>query len=44
MAKEVMAAITASEWYHEHRERGDDPRDSELDAAEAGAVAEKVYE
>jgi alkylation response protein AidB-like acyl-CoA dehydrogenase len=41
---EVMAAITASEWY---RERGESPgareRDHELDAASADAPDEKVY-
>jgi len=40
---EIMAAITANEWYRE-RGRSRAPRDFEGDAAEAGAVEEKVYE
>ena len=43
---EVMSMITAAEWYREQAEgpgaRG--LRDAELDAAEADAVDEKVYE
>ncbi len=43
---EVMAAITASEWYREMAEPGARAglRDVENDAAEAGAAEEKVYE
>ncbi|MFO7784330.1 MAG: acyl-CoA dehydrogenase family protein [Thermodesulfobacteriota bacterium] len=42
---EIMAAITAGEWYREYGEaRHLSPRDFEGDAAEAGAVEEKVYE
>jgi alkylation response protein AidB-like acyl-CoA dehydrogenase len=42
---EIMAAITAAEWYREHGEARDRaPRAFEEDAAEAGAVEEKVYE
>jgi len=40
---EIMAAITAAEWYRERAESRS-PRDFEGDAAEAGAVEEKVYE
>ena len=40
---EIMAAITANEWYREQG-RSPAPRDFEADAAEAGAVEEKVYE
>ncbi len=40
---EIMAAITANEWYRE-RGRSPAPRDFEADAAEAGAEEEKVYE
>jgi alkylation response protein AidB-like acyl-CoA dehydrogenase len=42
---EVMAVITAHEWYREYLERkGKLPRDYEADAAEAGAGDEKVYD
>ncbi len=43
---EVMSVITASEWYRESKEAraANLTRDMELDAAEAGAVEEKVYE
>ena len=43
---EIMAAITASEWYREEaeRRRAGATRDPEADAAEAGAGEEKVYE
>ncbi len=42
---EIMAAIAANEWYREHgKERARAPRDFEDDAAESGAVEEKVYE
>ena len=40
---EIMAAITANEWYREQG-RSPAPRDFEADAAEAGAAEEKVYE
>ena len=40
---EIMAAITANEWYREQG-RSTAPRDFEADAAEAGAAEEKVYE
>jgi len=40
---EIMAAITANEWYREQG-RSTAPRDFEADAAEAAAVEEKVYE
>lgn len=43
---EVMAVITASEWYREAREAraAQATRDTEGDAAQATAVDEKVYE
>ncbi len=42
---EIMAAITAGEWYREHKEAADRaPRNFEWDAAEAGAADEKIYE
>ncbi len=42
---EIMAAVTAAEWYRESsKTRSRSPRDFEEDAAEAGAVEEKVYE
>ncbi len=42
---EIMAAITAGEWYREfHQARGKGSRDFEQDAAEAEAVDEKVFE
>jgi alkylation response protein AidB-like acyl-CoA dehydrogenase len=43
---EVMSMITAHEWYREYMkaERGRTERDYELDAAEAGAAGEKIYE
>jgi butyryl-CoA dehydrogenase len=43
---EVMAMITASEWYREHAETKSNGkhRDPENDAAEAGAPGEKIYE
>ncbi|MBI2391896.1 MAG: acyl-CoA/acyl-ACP dehydrogenase [Deltaproteobacteria bacterium] len=43
---EVMSVITASEWYREAREAraSGATRDAEMDAAEADAVEEKVYE
>lgn len=43
---EVMAMITASEWYREAGERTGrtDERDVEMDAAQADATDEKIYE
>lgn len=43
---EIMAAITASEWYREHQvnARTSTIRDWEADAQEAGAADEKIYE
>ena len=41
---EVMASITATEWYKENKAARAKVRDPEPDAAEAGAVEEKVYE
>jgi len=43
---EIMAMITAHEWYREsERLRATEMlRDPELDAAESGAEGEKVYE
>jgi butyryl-CoA dehydrogenase len=43
---EVMAAITASEWYREYLQtrRTQQPRDYECDCAAADEVEEKVYE
>lgn len=45
-SNEVMSMIAASEWYREHREMraAGQTRDPELDAAQADAVDEKVYE
>lgn len=42
---EIMAAITAGEWYREYKKARElAPRDFEWDAEEAGAAEEKVYE
>jgi alkylation response protein AidB-like acyl-CoA dehydrogenase len=43
---EVMAMITAHEWYREYAEakKAGRLRDVELDAAEAGAAGEKIFE
>ncbi len=43
---EVMSVIAAHEWYQEHAEssKNTPERDYEYDAAEAEAIAEKVYE
>ncbi|MBF7084092.1 acyl-CoA/acyl-ACP dehydrogenase [Desulfallas sp. Bu1-1] len=43
---EVMAMITAHEWYREYEQniKTRQERDYELDAAEAAAVEEKIYE
>lgn len=43
---EVMSMITAHEWYREYlrSEKNRPERDYELDAAEAGAAGEKIYE
>ena len=43
---EVMAMIIASEWYREHAAKKQAPaeRDFELDAAQAEAAEEKIYE
>ncbi len=41
---EIMAAITAGEWYREHgKGAGDSPRDFEGDARESEALEEKAY-
>ncbi|MFP4037165.1 MAG: acyl-CoA dehydrogenase family protein [Desulfobacteraceae bacterium] len=41
---EIMAAITAGEWYREHGKGAEErPRDFEGDAREAGAFEEKAY-
>jgi len=41
---EVMASITATEWYKEHKAERAKVRDPEMDAAQSGAVEEKVFE
>ena len=43
---EVMAMIIANEWYRAHAGKKPDggPRNWEMDAAEADAVDEKIYE
>ena len=41
---EVMASITATEWLKEHKIARTKVRDPELDAAESGALDEKIYE
>jgi alkylation response protein AidB-like acyl-CoA dehydrogenase len=43
---EVMSMIIANEWYRRHamQKAGADARNWELDAAQANAVDEKIYE
>jgi alkylation response protein AidB-like acyl-CoA dehydrogenase len=43
---EVMAMIIANEWYRAHaaKKAGVDPRNWELDAAQADATDEKIFE
>ncbi len=43
---EVMSMIIANEWYRAHaaKKAGVDPRNWELDAAQADATDEKIFE